>query len=79
MNSNGFVYFLIESHASSPYSSIWALILHKYMFSVWDTNSEVEFDEVISNNGCACDEEDAIPPSSSTDVGIFKLCNRGNS
>ena len=66
MNSNGLVYFLTESHTSSPHSSIWALMLHKYMFSVWDTTGLDASDAVISNN----DEES---------VGMVKLCNRGNS
>ena len=78
MNSNGFVYFLTESQTSSPYSSICALISHKYMFNVWETNIAVVDDAVISNSDSDGDDDDADADADAL-AGIFKLCNFGNS
>jgi len=73
MNSNGFVYFLTESHGSSPHSSICVLISHKCACSVWDTSVFVDVVVVFV--------EDAVISKRADDssTGTVKLCNLGNS
>ena len=84
MNSNGFVYFLTESHGSSPHSSICVLISHKCACSVWDTSVfvvvvVVVVDVVVDVVAVAVVDDVISKRGDDSSTGMVKLCNLGNS